>query len=353
VIPFALQVRALLYPFLMVVSAALGALLLALLVHRVGVAWLSRRRARLAARYQPLVDRLLLPAPDLAALDALAQAPPRHREVIATLLLAPLVVTTGETRRVVHEACARLELDRVWRAALDGRRWWRRAEAARALGAIADPVAFASILRLLEDDHEEVRAAAVDALGSFQDARALPSLTALLALPWRHQRARVVEAIRRHGAEAIEALIDRARIAPEDRLVVAELLGLIRAPKAIDLLVEWLSAREAPLRAAAMQSLGGIGLDDRTFYYALRALGDAAPEVRAAAARSLGRSRRADGSQYLEPLLDDEWAVAAQAASALRQLGAPGQLALRRRAAHEGQAGDLARQMLWERQAAV
>ena len=352
-IQLAQQFRALLYPFLAVASGTLGALLLVLLLNRLAIAWRVGRHARLSAKYRALVDRLLLPQPDPAALDALARAPDGDRDVIATLLLAPLVVTIGETKRAIREACVRLELDRQWRGALASGRWWQRAQAARALGAIQDRAAFASILGLLDDEHGEVRAAAVDALGSFQDPRALPSLTALLSLPWRHQRARVVDAIRRHGDAAIDALIDRAKVAPEDRLIVAELLGLIPAPRAIDPLVEWLSDDDASLRGAALQSLGAIGLDDRTYYYTLRALGDGSADVRAAAARALGRSRRADGSPYLEPLLDDQWQVAAQAASALRQLGSPGQLALRRRAAEESQAGDLARQMLWERQAAL
>jgi HEAT repeat protein len=208
-------------------------------------------------------------------------------------------------------------------------------------------------LALLDDDHEEVRAAVVDALGSLRDPRARQALIDMLSRPWRHQYARVVEAIRRHGTDAIEALIGRARLAPEDRLVAADLFGLVRAPQALDLLVDWLSTPEAPLRAAAIRSLGAIGLDDRAYFFALRALTDESPDVRAAAARALGRARRADGSPYLEPLLDDEWAVAAQAAAALKQLGAPGQIALRRRASEQSQAGDLARQMLWERQPRV
>jgi hypothetical protein len=45
--------------------------------------------------------------------------------------------------------------------------------------------------------------------------------------------------------------------------------------------------------------------------------------------------------------LDDEWLPAAHAAGALRCLGAAGQAALRARARDDGQAGNLARQMLW------
>jgi hypothetical protein len=101
------------------------------------------------------------------------------------------------------------------------------------------------------------------------------------------------------------------------------------------------------VRVAALGALGSIGLDDRSYYFALRALGDGDPQARAMAARALGRGRRADAVDYLAARLDDEWLPAAQAAEALRRLGGAGVVALQARAADEGQAGDLARQMLW------
>jgi hypothetical protein len=345
------QLRAFLYPFLEIASAALALLLAVLLLHRFVVAMAGRRKAALVARYRPIVDRLVRPAPDPRAFDELAAAPRGHAAVIAELLLAPLVVTTGETRTVIHEACGRIGLDRQWRAELRASRWWRRADAARALGAIQDGTALDAIVAMLDDEHEEVRAGAIDALGLLQDVRALPALTALLSTPERHQRARVVEALKRYGDAAAGALIERAEAAPQDRVIVAELLGFVRAPRGITLLVDWLAGGPPPLRAASMQALGAIGLDERSFYYAVRALGDDHAPVRAAAARALGRARREDAAPYLVPLLDDDWSVAAQAALALRYLGASGQLALRRRAAEENQAGDLSRQMLWERRA--
>jgi hypothetical protein len=345
------ELRSFLYPFLVATSVVLALLLAALLVHRLIVGLAERRQRRLQSLYEPLVDRLLLPGRDDAALDTLRAAPRSHRAVIAHVLLAPLDVTTGETPAVIRDACLRLGLDREWRRAVRSRRWWERAAAARALGAIQDPEALGLVLPLLGDDHEETRSAAVEALGLLQNPRALPSLTALLSTPFRHQRARVVEALRRFGEAAVGALIDRAAVAPQDRVVIAELLGLVGSTRAVPLLLEWVSAESPALRAAAMLSLGAVGLDDRSFYYAMRALEDGSPDVRAAAARAIGRARRDDGAPYLERLLDDEWMVAAQAAAALRQLGTAGHVALRRYAGADSQAGDLARQMLWERRA--
>ena len=103
------------------------------------------------------------------------------------------------------------------------------------------------------------------------------------------------------------------------------------------------------MRAASLQALGSLGLDDRAYYYVLRALGDTSEAVRAMAARALGRSRRADAAPYLAQHLGDEWLVAAHAATALRMLGAAGERELSARQEAPGLAGVLARQMLWER----
>ncbi|HXG56244.1 MAG TPA: hypothetical protein VNJ03_12765 [Vicinamibacterales bacterium] len=67
------------------------------------------------------------------------------------------------------------------------------------------------------------------------------------------------------------------------------------------------------------------------------------------AARGLGRSGREDAAGYLAAGLDDEWQVAAHCATALHKLGMAGLDALKARERDEGLAGDLARQMLWER----
>lgn len=341
--------RSALYPFLAAVAVLLLVVFLVLLAQR-GIAGLrARRRDRIQQLYQPVVAQLVAPGGSASALASLANVPPAHLDVVGDLLLAPLAVSTGETTAAVRTACVALGLDGRWREALSDRHWWRRTEAARALGLIEDQRSVRTLIARLDDEHDEVRAAAVDALAGLRHPEAMPALTSLLASPSRHQRARVVEALRRQGAAAVPILLDRARSSAEDAVTIVELLGLIRAQAATADLVEWLSTGTPALKAAAMGALGTIGLDDRTYYYALRALADPVPAVRAGAARALGRTGRADSGEYLAPLLDDEWSVAASAATALRQLGATGIVAFERRAGEDGQAGDLARQMLWER----
>ena len=80
----------------------------------------------------------------------------------------------------------------------------------------------------------------------------------------------------------------------------------------------------------------------------LRLLGDEAPEVRAAAARGLGKAEHWPAAAVLAGLLgDSSCAVRREAGVALRRLGSPGMLFLRRAlSARDAFAADAARQML-------
>jgi HEAT repeat protein len=136
---------------------------------------------------------------------------------------------------------------------------------------------------------------------------------------------------------------------PEDRAMVAELLGGIVAPDVIDDLIRWTKDARPAVRIATMHALGSIGLDRRGYYYALRALSiDDDAEVRAMAARALCRSGRGEAAPYLARHLGDEWIVAAHAATGLRSLGHAGAMALRPYANEHGTSGDLARRILFE-----
>jgi hypothetical protein len=334
--------------FLFVNGFLLAAVLLFLVVNRAVDEWRFRRRQRRQAELQPLVDRLVAPVPDAEAAVALAAAARRHPIEVSTLLLKVARLTEGSLVDRLRLVALDGGLVSRWLRSLEDRRWWIRAEAALALGLVREAAAGPGILSLLDDVHDEVRAAAVEALGRLGPPEAIPALIARLSSESRHQRARVVEALRRFGEAVTRPLLSHAAAHPEDRPMAAELLGLIGGTAALDALLEWTSGDEPALRAAALKALATIGIDDRAFYFALRGLGDADPDVRAMAARALGRSARAEAAPYLAARLDDEWIVAAHAATALRQLGEAGTRALAARAGESTMAGRLARQMLWQ-----
>ncbi len=342
--------RRVLVPFLFVSGSLLGLLLGYLVLQRAIRDLALRRRRTLATRYRPVIDAIMQSGLTPQALERLRRAPAFHRRIVAGLLLAPLHAARGELVSHVRDAAVAIGLVEQWLADLQNRHWWLRADGIRALGFVEERSALPAIMRALDDEHEEVRAAAVEAAGRLGDPRAIPALLRHLADGSRYQRARVVDALRSLGPPVTPALVELARARPDHARLAADVLGLIGTVAAIDPLLQWCGDSRSDVRAAALGALGSIGLDDRSYYFALRALGDSDPQARAMAARALGRGRREDAVGYLAERLDDEWLPAAQAAGALRRLGGAGLAALQARARDEGQAGDLARQMLWSRQ---
>jgi HEAT repeat protein len=338
----------LLLPFLLVLGAALILLFAWLVAWRLGVQLHTAWRRQVFSRYQPIIDELIGPAPSPDALQRLARSPVRYRDAIASLIIDALRLTTGEIVPRLRDAVNALGLIEHWRVNLQDRRWWVRADSARALGLVRDPSAVEGLITALDDPHEEVRAAAVDALGRIADPRSIPVLLARLPDESRHQRTRLVEALRRLGPDVVPGLLEYIRCYPQDTAMAIEVLGLTGATGALEHLLSWTSAADRAVRVAALRAIGSIGLDDRSFYYALRGLDDGDADVRGMAARALGRSGRRTAVRYLAPHLGDDWVVAAHAATGLRRLGREGAAALREHADDPGQAGVLARQMLWE-----
>ncbi len=339
---------AVLRPFLLVSSLALAGLLVFLIVQR-GVDELQFRwRQRVMARHRAEVDALLGPEPSETAIIALAKAPRAHRPVIEAMLLRPLAVATGTVVEQLRQAARVIGLVDEWAHRLGDRRWWVRADAARALGLVREPRALAALFHTLDDDHEEVRAAAVEALGLIGHPHAIPALLARLADQSRHQRARIIEALREFGDAATPQLVAHVATHPDDAVTIADVLGLIGGTAAVESLQAWALDERPDVREAAFRGLGSIGLDRAGIGLARHALDDPSTEVRAAAARALGRVRCQEAAADLARRLDDEWIVAASAADALRRLGRPGLERLEARANETGYAGDLARQMVWE-----
>jgi HEAT repeat protein len=337
------------FHFLGGLAAAQALLLTYLVLQRSAEDLYYARRRRLISRYQPLVDQLLGPTPPTDAAAILSSTRPRHHAVVADLLLNALRVATGDIVDRLREVVQALGLVDRWRGTLDDRRWWRRSEAARALGLLREPSARDRLTAALDDPHEEVRAAAVDALGRIGDPQSIPALLTRLSDESRHQRTRVVEAIRQQGVSAVPFVIEHARTAPADATLMIGLLAMIGDGGSVEPLIAWSNADDPATRAAVQRALGSIGLDDRSFYFALRGLDDEDANVRGMAARALGRSGRAAAARYLAEHLNDDWLVAAHCAAGLRRLGPQGHAELQARAEASDQAGDLARQMLWER----
>ena len=339
--------RATLVPFLRGAAVVLIGMLILLCVQRMVGNALKARRARLANRFRADVDQALDGSTG-GAPARLVRAARWHRQPIAAQLLATLRSLSGPAVSRGRDLARATGLSRRWRRDLERGRWYRRAEAARALGLIAESEAFDELVELLDDPHHEVRAAAVEALGKLDDVRAVPPLLDALHAKAGHQRVRIVDALARIGQPAGPLVLEYVRGHVDALPELGELLAITCGATASDDLLNWCSLDDPAGRAAAIQSLGTIGISDRGFYFVLRGLGDSDGSVRAAAARALGRSGRADAATYLAGCLDDEWDVAATGARSLGQLAAAGRAELDRLEKGSGQSADLARQVLFE-----
>ena len=204
------QFREWLVPLLIVGTAILLAMLAVLIGQRLLRAALATRQRTLEERHRPAIERALAEASP-EALAAVAAIPRRHRRVASTLLLATLRVIRGAPVERARAIAAQLGLLAGWHEDLESRFWWHKSEAALALGLLRDRDAVPAVTRLLDDDHEQVRAAAIDALGQIGDPAAIAPLLTRMDEPTRHEHARVVQALRGFGQAATRALVEHGR----------------------------------------------------------------------------------------------------------------------------------------------
>jgi HEAT repeat protein len=222
--------------------------------------------------------------------------------------------------------------------------WSVRRAAAEALGKIGDAGAVEPLVEALKDGDKNVRAAAVKALGEIGDPRAIEPLVAVWrasvgALPEAATVAlgkigdpRAVEplvaalphpaakaALGTIGAPAVPGLVAALRDGnPRVRRAAAEVLADVGTPDNTDLRVRHAIAMEDWDKVVAMGepaiALLELALADKD-------LGD---EVRAAAARSLGKIGDPHAAGPLVAALrDDRQPVRAASAAALTKLGVP------------------------------
>ena len=138
-----------------------------------------------------------------------------------------------------------------------------RAQAATALGWIADPRTAAPLARCLKDTEARCRLAAVEALGMLRTPAALKPLARALADPSRQVRLGAAGALGEMGdpiaLDLLLAVLSDAEEHLEVRAATARALGALHQPKALSPLQELLEAPEAVLRAAALDGLAALG----------------------------------------------------------------------------------------------
>jgi HEAT repeat protein len=320
---------------------------IAVIIQRLALSADEARLRYLKHRYAPLIDRAL--AGDASALDALVHSPPRYRLALARMLLVPLVddhhpARIAATRTIVRAMSLIAVADR-W---LRSRWWWRRSVALQALGLIQFKDRTGQIVAALDDTNGDVQNAALDALADMHDPATLPAIVGRLH-DTSLQRGRRAAALAAFGPQCEGLLIDLSRADPEHRLNYAKALGICGTERSRPLLCEWTADPRVPVRAAALEALAHVGLDEQAVPVVIAALESDDVAVRTMAAGALRRwTGPGDGAARLARHLDDAWPVAISAARTLGSMGSAGRVVLKEQIARTDLAGMLARQMLWE-----
>jgi len=228
----------------------------------------------------------------------------------------------------------------------ESKRWSRRLRGARILSRldVVDPL----VQRLLSDPHPAVRAQAAEWAAAQPSVTLISAMLKLLADPATQARFAVQNALLRMGAVVagpLATFLERnSGRAAEAGLRVAESLAEPRfGPAALRLS----RTSDVGVRIAAARLLGAVG-EAGGAERLIELLEDDDSSVRAAAAQGLGRMQHWKAASLLASRLrDSAWRVRRAAGLALRSIGAPGVLFLRRALKEDDAfAADMAQQVL-------
>ncbi|MDO8842497.1 HEAT repeat domain-containing protein [Methanocalculus sp.] len=178
------------------------------------------------------------------------------------------------------------------------------------------------LLSLLAHGEMDQRYAAIDALGLLRDPRAIELLIETTRSDtYSGLRWKAAEALARIGRPAVGPLISLLDDPDEDvRWKVAIALGEIGDQRAISPLISLLADPDSYVRSRAALALGAIG--DRATPDLIRSLTSVDPAVRSSAASALGIIGTEEVIPLLIPLLFDPVdQVKAEAAAALAKIG--------------------------------
>lgn len=329
----------------MLVEVAL--LLLSVVLYFAHGLWLflyQRRHERLVNEARQRLARLLtrstVDTEDVRTLRKL----PRSVQTAAFLEISQNITGTGKERlRFIAGEISLLEGARTF---CRSRSWSHRLRGARILARmdISDPL----VEKLLRDEHPAVRAQAAEWAAAHPSVPVVSEMLDMLADPATLARFAVQDALLRMGTMVVDPLVgflsSHSGQPAESGLRLAEALA---GPPFLPAGIRFSSSSDPALRTSAANLLSAIG-DASITPRLIDMLSDPHADVRAAAARGLGRMRHWPAAADLaKGLCDSAWRVRRDSALALRAVGAPGVLLLRRALkGSDAFAADMARQTL-------
>jgi len=332
----------------------IGLLILAVGVFFTHGLWLfltkKRSLRQMTAARDSLAKLLTRGTVSVEEIEVLRQLP-RDVQDMAFLEISHSVTGAGKER--LRFVAGEVSLIDRARELCESGNWTKRLRGARLLARmdVADPI----VEKLLADPHPAVRAQTAEWAAAHPSPTVISAMLGMLADPATQARFAVQDALLRMGsiiAEPLAAFLETQSGPPaENGLRVAESLAETRfLPAALRLS----ASEEVGVRIAATNLLGSIG-DSASAGRLTDLLKDSDSHVRAAAAHGLGRMQYWQAaSQLAETLRDSTWRVRRDSALALRSIGAPGVLFLRRALkGNDAFAADMAQQILDLPEAAV
>lgn len=301
--------------------------------------WRKKRKIGVDALWRIIAQGGIKPE-DLVPLRRL----PMVLRIRSLLELAPSL--TGEALYQLQKVATMVGVTARARKLIRSVFWWRRLLGTQVLASLDQG---AEVLPgLLSDRSLAVRERAVEWASRHPSAEVIQGLLSLISAPREPTVFFAKDSLAQMGNPVVGPLaaylgrISGAAAVPALELAL-EMSDPQLGPPARTLALD----PEPRTRAAALRLLGAIGGDD-----ALRqirvGLDDPVPIVRAEAAAALGRLRHWPAATRLAEMLEDsEWAVRRSAALALREVGSPGVILLRRSASTDDpMAAQLAQQVL-------
>jgi HEAT repeat protein len=188
-----------------------------------------------------------------------------------------------------------------------------RAAAARALGFARSPTAAESLALLTGDADPSVRRDAVASLGLLGKPGLAPLSAALASRSGDEEEAlEMTRALAATGDAGAVPLLARMLAGPQGAAAAAA-LGRLGSVSGVPVLLAWMESGQGAGRVEAIESLGALGAPEAGEPLS-RELTSDRPEVRAAAARALGRLRHEAAAGRLEALRADYYADVRRAA---------------------------------------
>ncbi|HWL40366.1 MAG TPA: HEAT repeat domain-containing protein [Gemmatimonadaceae bacterium] len=330
-----------------VMAAEVGLLVVSVFLYFAHGVWLffhQRRRERLIGEARKQLARLLTRSTvSPENVHALGRLP--HGVQIAVFLeISQNITGTGKEKLRFIAGEIRL-LDRAM-GYCRSRSWSRRLRGTRLLARmdVSDPL----VEQLLADPHPAVRAQAAEWAAAHPTVPVVAEMLDMLADPATLARFAVQDALLRMGPIVVDPLVrfleTHSGKPAESGLRLAEALA---GPTFLPAGISFASSEDPALRTSAANLLGAIG-NMSAASRLIEMLSDSHSDVRASAASGLGRMRHWQAASDLaKGLCDSAWAVRRDSALALRALGAPGVLLLRRALkGSDAFAADMARQTL-------